>query len=264
MRALESNMDFQKDRNKSDFFNNLVEKELDDILDCKTLFSDSITIRQNYVYQNEYETELGIYITNTSEKKIKVGSLPLTFKGDEKQVYHCNYIFNIIIEKNSTAFVEVVIRKKDFDFKGSNINKINIEVSKLNDIVIENYVHIDTKELIDNKYYSQTQDIRKFIKALDFISEGKLAIDCYNIDFVDDHLDIVLIFRNSSNEEIDLKSLPIVVSDQRNLLLCQKNYQLDNFKIKPKGVKIAIINIPQDEIVITDKEFSKYKVEFVN
>ena len=264
MGLLETSVDFQSNRNKSGFFNSLVEKEFSEYVNYSDIHDNFITLKQSYSYQNKFELEFGMYFINTSEKNIKIATIPLVLELNGKRIKKCNYNFNNIINKKSAGFVELIISKKDIGLSDINVKDIVIKIDRLSDVYIDNYVTFDTTNLIDTKYYADTKDIRKFIKKLPTLKEGMLAIDCYHIDYVNDNLEIVLILRNSSDEGICIKSLPINVSDQRNLLLCRKNYILDNFTIKEKGIKIAMISIPKDEIVITDSEYSKYKVEFVN
>lgn len=266
MGLLGTAVNFQSNRNKSEFFNNLVKDEFADYVKYADIqkHKNFLMLKQSYAYQNKFDLEFGIYFINTSPKNLKIATIPLILELDGKVLKTCNYYFNNTINKRSAGFVELIIPKKDMTITNINEKKVVIKIGRLNDIYLDEYVSFDTTQLIDSKYYEDTKDIRKFIKKLPIIKEGRLAIDCYHIDYVDNKLDIVLVFRNSSKEEVELKSLPISVSDQRNLLLCRKNYRLDNFIIQGNGIKIAIVSIPKDEIVITDNEYSKYKVEFIN
>lgn len=254
---------FQEDIKKSEYFNNLVASEFREISTKDKFLKDAISLRQQYVYHNDEIIEFGLFLINNTSSNMYLEELPFFLNGPKGKIKVLNYEIKKNIEKNKAAFIEIIINN-DLEINEEDYALLTLTLGDISDISIENNIEINSKEISRGESYASLKDLRSFIKKLPKIKGEKLHINCYKIDYIEDSMQIVLVIRNSSSEEVNIKSLPVGVFDNNNLLLYRKifTFEKGELAIRKRGIKIAVITIPKEDIVITTNEFANYKVSF--
>ena len=255
-------VEYQKDKNKSEFHNSFLEKEFIEIIKKEKIISNRLMINKNYIFENEETIEVGIYLSNLTKKNILVRDLPIELLSGNISLYSGIHKFEISIWGNSSVFFEMIIDKKNLSKELDNYSDVVINFDALNSIDINEYSYIDVKSVFLAKDYKATKDLRKYIKNLECLKKNQLGIDCYNLDLLEEYFEVVLVIRNTHDKDILLKSLPICISDSRDILIHKSIQKLEGCMLPKNSIKFIIINIRLEDIVITDNKFKDYKVDF--
>lgn len=260
-----SDIEVKTGTHESDFMKNFLRDEFLGVLRDKELKSSSLYIHSSYAYESNEYIELGLYITNTSHNNIIVKGIPITIINNKNKI---NEILNVNkeIEKNSTIFSELKIKKvllKEF----YDLNSFKIVVGNLSSL--EKYKPIELELNIEPKFrgYITKREFNKFIKSLPKINEESLAVNIFKKMYIEEGYFISLIIRNSSNRDVTIASLPIVVKTAGDLIIHEGTITFnDNSCVVPSNkVVLKNIIIPFSQIpLLKQYNGADFKVFFKN
>lgn len=93
----------------------------------------------------------------------------------------------------------------------------------------------------------------------------ELRIDLYSIGQDNNKIVLILYFRNSSNRDIRIKSLPLNIYSESRLLAFREVYLLeDNSLVVPKEAGIFFrISINKDDFPLGGEDINKCTVDFI-
>lgn len=252
----------KKEVYESDFYHNLLKEEFKKIVYNNDIKSKRLHIFSSYGYENEYEIEFGIYIINASEEEIVVNNLPLCLYEGDKNVYSEEIFINKSIESYSAIFREVRIKKENIK-EEYNISNLSISIGEVNSIKKFPYINIEIDNLPKRSDYGNYKDIKKFLNNLSVMEENQLAIDIFRTGEIEEGFYIITLFRNSSNNPINIKSIPLTVMNDLDLLIYEGTFEVkdDSLYIEGNKGKLMVITIPRGEFPIFDGEnLNNYKV----
>lgn len=246
----------------SDFHYNLINEEFQKKLYNKELKNNNIILYSSYVYEDEENIEFGIYLINTSNKEIDLKSINISIYNLEKNIYTEKFIINRNIDKKSAIFREFKVIRKNIK-ESYSIDNLSLAINDINNIKKYPYINIDIKNFpeIKNKY--SNREIKKFIKNLPTIDNNKLSIDIFRVGEIKEGFYIIALFRNSSDRDISIKSIPLTIENQLNLLIYKGVFSVNNESLDIQGNsgKIKVIVIPRGEFpFIEGQNIESYKV----
>lgn len=257
------NITLNKEIYESDFYHNLLKDELQKVILKEGLGENQLHIFSSYIYENDYEVEAGVYIINSSENEVKVNNLPLAIYRNEDKISSEELSVNKKIEGYSSVFKEFKIKKENIK-EEYRIEEISIGIDDLRNIKKYPYITIDINNIPKIKEYINYRDIKKFLKDISIIEEDQLCIDIFRTGEGNDEFYIIALFRNSSNREINIKSIPLQVYNDTDLLIYKSTFVLndDSLKIEGNSGKMMVINIPSSDFpIIEGEDLSKYKIK---
>lgn len=249
---------------KSKYYNKLIEDEFKEIISSQELIENHIQISSSFIYENEDFIEIGVYIINTSNKEILMRRLPLKINFDDRNSIDYILYIDKLIGIKKALFKEIKIYKEDikFDFK---INNVSLSIDKLNKIKKYPYINIEVDNIPNFNKYTQYRDIKKFIKNIYPMQLKQLCIDVFKVGCIDEGFFMILLLRNSSHKEINIKSLPITVYTYNDLIIYRGVFlpKDDSLLIPGNKGKIKTIIIPYSSFPLLDnQDYSSYKVKF--
>lgn len=259
-----NNIKLVLERERSDFYNELLSKEFEVVLKKISSKCGSLNIEKSYFCINGNKLNIGLYIINNSEKQIILKSLPI-------ECCINNYInknITLNIDKNisqySAVFVELIIELEE-----NEIEVEDIDVFINDNKVVKKYpyidIDIDIKNMPKVSQYKSYRMVKNKIKNIPIAKLDEVKIDIINVVNDINGLSILTLMRNSCEKDINIKSLPIEVYNELGLLIYKGIYSNENgIKIKNKTGIINCITIPWNEfITVKAKEIRDFKVKFV-
>lgn len=250
---------------ESEFYYSLLNEEFQKILYDKNLRNNNINIYTSYVYEDDENIEFGVYFINTSSSEVILNSIKLTLYNLDEIIHTEEYFINKNINSYSAVFKEIKIAKDIIESKYT-ISNLSIGIRELGNVKKYPYINIEIKNLpkIDDKH--NYREIKKFIKNLPIIEENQICIDIFRVGEIKEGFFIIALFRNSSNNDVNIKSIPIEVENENNLLIYKGVFNVvdDSLNIEAKSGKIKVIVIPREDFAFIDGEnFEKYNVRIV-
>lgn len=247
----------------SEFHYNLINEEFQKSLYSRELKNNNITLYSSYVYEDEESIEFGIYLINTSKKNVELKSINISIYNLDNNIYTEEVLINKDIKIGSAIFREFKVSKENIKDE-YNIDNLSLSISNISNIRKTPYINIDIKNLpdIDDKY--NNRDIKKFIKSLPVIEENQVCIDIFRVGEIDKGFYIIALFRNSSDREINIKSIPITVENNMDLLIYKGVFDVNDnsLLIQAKSGKIKVIIIPRNEFPFIEGEvIEDYKIK---
>ena len=259
-----SEIKFIKELYRSEFHNNLLDSEYIDLTKKNNFIDEHLHINLVYISEKEEELEIGAYITNNSNRDIQLKNLPICLYKDNIKVFEKIYSINKSVESKQATFIELTI-PLILSLKGKGYENIDINFGDGRSIAKYPYVNIDIKELPRINGYKSYREMKKFIKTLPTIRKNELRVDNFKVGEVEDGFCIIALFRNSSNKELNIKSIPLKVYTDTNILVYTGVYNINNNGLKLGGNKgkFYTIVIPFENFFKVDnQDLSKYIVEF--
>lgn len=262
---MNNNADFNliRESNKSDFYNKLLFEEYNELKKNNIFIDNHLHINISYLIENDYEYEFGVYITNNSNNEILIKEIPIIIKNNNNLLKERVLSLNKNLKSFEATFVEIKFDKNDFD-EDFNIDLVNIEFGNINEFIRNNYIKIDFDGIDKIRDKAGYSEIKRFLKDLTFMKENELAIDIFRVGEIEDGFYIIALFRNSSNREINIKSIPITVENNINLLIYKGVFEVNDDSLTIKGIsgKLKVIVIPRTEFPFIDGEvIEEYNVK---
>ena len=257
-----NNIKLVLERERSDFYNELLSKEFEVVLKKNSSKCGSLNIEKSYFCINGNELNIGLYIINNSEKQIILKSLPI-------ECCINNYInknITLNIDKNisqySAVFVELIIELEENEIE---VEDIDVFINDNKVVKKYPYIDIDIKNMPKVSQYKSYRMVKNKIKNIPIAKLDEVKIDIINVVNDINGLSILTLMRNSCEKDINIKSLPIEVYNELGLLIYKGIYSNENgIKIKNKTGIINCITIPWNEfITVKAKEIRDFKVKFV-
>lgn len=250
-----------REYDRSEFHNELLVDEYKELIENNLFIDDNLHINTVYLVENDYEYEVGIYITNNSNKEILIKEIPIILKSKTKIFKEKILFIDKNIDAHQAIFVEVKLHKKEF-VEMLDINSCDIELGNTNLLNRYNYTKIKFDGLEKVREKLGYREIKKFIKNLPLIEEDSLALNVFATDEVEEGFLMIILFRNTSKEDINIKSIPFEVYTENDLLIYKNNFISDDGISIPKYTGIfKIIVIPRNEFPIFNGEkLNNYKI----
>lgn len=257
------NLSLKKEVYESDFYYSLLKEELDKVISDNNIEYNKIHILTSFKYVDEYDIQFGIYIINTSKKIIQVNNIPLCIYDGDKKIYSEEFLINKIVYSNEAVFIEIKINKEYIKEK-YDFDNISLSIDDINSIRKYPYINIDISNVPKIKDYVTYRAMKKFLKDLSIMDKNQLVIDVFASGEIEEGFFIIVLFRNSSSEDINIKSIPLEIYTGDDLIF-YKNY----FSLLDGGIKVPsysglfkVIVIPKDEFQGVEGEDSDtYKVK---
>lgn len=257
----------KEEKYRSKFLNDLLKDEYSNLVKNNYFVDNHIVINNSYIIENEDIYELGIYITNNSNKSLFLKELPISLVYNKEKLITKTLKLDNKIDGNEAIFLEVQFSKEEISEKIENIDDLSISVREFNNINRFIYKDIDYLGLDKVRETSSYKEIKKFIKNLSLVEKGKLALDIFTCGEIEEGLFIVVLIRNYYNDSIAIKSLPLEIYTEDNNLF-YKNTVLFNdngIEIEANAGVFKVILIPKNEIELIYNENShSYKVKIIN
>ena len=253
-----------KDRLKSDFHNELLNKEYAEKIYKDNFSKNHIHINLSYIHENEEHVDFGMYISNNSNKDILIKKFPLVFCEDEIIKLEKYIEINKEISKYEAIHIEFKISKVEL-VNVQEYKNIKVYISQNLEVDKYPYVKIDMDDIPRINGYRNHRAMKKFIKNLSTIRKDELRIDVFKVAEAENGFGIISLFRNSSDKEVNIKSLPISVYTSHGLLIYKGVYTINDnsLKIDSNKGKLYYIEIPFTNLLkIEGHDLSTYKVEF--
>lgn len=250
-----------KENNRSYFLNDLLENEYSELVNNNSFIEEHLHINSVYMVENEYEYEVGIYITNNSTKDILLKDIPVSIKSDN------NIIEKLIsvekeIKSKEAIFLDVVFNKEEFKEK-IDMNSCEVEFGNTRLLNKFNYIKIDFEGLDKVREKLGYRQLKKFIKNLPIIDEDNIALDVFASGEIEEGFFIIISLRNTSKEDVKIKSIPFEIYTEDDLLLYKENFIPSDAGINiPNHSGIfKVILIPKNKFPqIKGTDSNKYKV----
>lgn len=258
------NIKLANERCQSDFYNNLLKDEFNNIILNKNINNNYIQITNSFIFENKDSLEIGLYITNLSNKEIHIKRLPLKMYIDEDTVNSFVVDINKNIGSKEAIYKEIKL-SKDESLNNINKEKAYICIDNLNKIKRFNYIDIDIKKLPKIDGYKSNREMKKFLRTLSKIEEDEFRIDVFKVGEVEEGFCILALARNSSDREINIKSLPITVYMENGLMIYKGIYRINDNSLSVgayKGKFYSIVIPFNNFLKVEGYDLSKYKVEF--
>lgn len=253
-----------RDRVKSDFHNELLTKEYEDKIYKDNFSKNHIHINLSYIHDSEDEIEFGMYISNNSNKEILIKKFPLEFC--ENEIVKLEKY--IEINKEISAYKAIYIEFKITKLELANVQEyknIKVQISQNLEVDKYPYVELDMNNIPRINGYKGHREMKKFIKGLSTIKKDELRIDVFKVAEAENGFGILSLFRNSSDKEVNIKSLPISVYTSHGLLIYKGVYTINDnsLNVEANKGKLHYIEIPFSNFLkIEGHDLSTYKVEF--
>lgn len=262
MNNYDKQINLVEDLNRSSFLNELLKKELSYICENKNICNESLNLVKNYISENDTEIQCGVFIINNSNTDIYLRELPVRLKVYEKIIFEEWIIINKDIKAQEAIFQEIIISKEKID-EEYDLNLTEVIVGRINDL--RAYEDIEIKEYPKFNKYGAYREMKKFIRELPLIEENQIRIDKFKVGALNEGLCIINLFRNSSKREINIKSIPIEVYTEKEILIYKGTYILENgFNIGAKEGKFYNIIIPWSNFLISEAStLHNFYVKFV-
>ena len=248
--------------NRSDFLNELLVNEYTELVENNSFNQNHLHINTAFIVENEYEYEVGIYITNNSNKELLIRDIPLAIRKDNRILKEKI----LSIEKSFKAFeavyIEVKFDKSDFK-EPFDVDSVTVEFGNVSEINKSNYIKINFEGIEKVRDKAGYSEIKKFLKGLSIMEEDQLAIDIFKSGEIEEGFFIIALFRNSSKEEVKIKSIPLMVYNPLDLLVYKGVFNIsdDSLLLQPNTGRLMVITIPRDEFPIVEgEELDKYKI----
>lgn len=260
-----NNVEMKSKIHESEFLKEFLKHELFDVLKDKELRSNNLYIYKSYIYEKEDYIEIGIYIINTSKKDILVKSVPLVVTCGENKI---NKVLHVEEEiKTAQAVFKELRIKKILLEEFYDLNSFEINIGNLNNL--EKYEPIELEFNIEPKFkgYIIKREFNKFIANLPKINENSLAINIFKKMYIEDGYFISLIIRNSFIKDLNIGTLPIVITTSNNLIIYESVIKFENNSCLIPANKVVMKNIliPFKEILLLPKhDGMDFKILFKN
>lgn len=260
-----SDIEIKTGIHESAFLKNFLEDEFLAILKNEELKNNKLYIYKSYIYEKKEYIEIGVYIINTSEKNVFIKSLPLTITNNEHQI---NQSLDI---QDEIGAGQALFRELKIDRYLLNDNYMldNFKVLISNLSSLEKYEPIELELNIEPKFkgYISRREFDKFIKNLPRINDNSLAINIFKKGYVEDGYFISILFRNSSESDLVINTLPIVVMTANNLIIHENTitFKDNNCKIPSNKAVLKNILIPFNKFPLIPKmNGMDFKITFKN
>lgn len=227
-----------------------------------------IQIETVYIYEGYEGVEAGVFFINTSSLPVEFYKLRLALIDKNKNIIfekNININGEVIISPNASMFYE--IKFEDIILlENINIKELQIVLPDLNDLAISYTTDIDMENLLDEK--SLSEDTKEFLRERFFeissIRKGEFIVDPIYAIGDKEGINLIILFRNASNIDIQLNSIPIVVSMQEGLpiYMGEVDFNDNNLIIGESTGKLLNVNIPKENMLIDPLENYVYKFTF--
>lgn len=259
-----SNIKLIKEMHQSKFYNDLLEDELKNIISDQSMYYNHIQFKISFVCENEDFIEIGIYIVNSSNKEVNLKKVPLVIHITEENYERYTLEVNKKINSEQALFKEILIDKGN---KYNNIDKskISVYIDDLNRIKKYPYIEVEIEKLPKVNGYRSNREIKKFLKDIPDIEEDQLRIDVFKVGEVEEGFCIIPLIRNSSDRELQIKSIPITVYTESGLMIYKGIYNISDNSLSIGAFKgrFYTIIIPFNTFLKVEKQdLSKYIVKF--
>lgn len=245
---------------RSDFLHDMLEEELAGLIAGKKFLNRSLNFIINYIYRNDNDVEFGLFIINKSMEEVFIRELPFIIKdkNNREVIKKFTYEINEKIKINKAIFCEIKV-------EGICEKELELLIGESREMLLDNYFLVNAKNLDNIKKYSVVRELKKFARNLPMMKADELSIDLYSIGQDNDKIVLILYFRNSSNRDVSIKSLPLNIYSESRLLAYRDVYLLeDNSLVVPKETGIFFrISINKDDFPLEGEAINKCTVDFI-
>ncbi|GAA0783981.1 SLAP domain-containing protein [Hathewaya limosa] len=234
-------------------FKNIQRSKINEILEINTV----------HLYHGFEGTEAGIFITNTSNETIELYKVKLGLMSE----YNClagdeviDFKGNVRIQPNSSVYQEVVFKTLNLN---QNIKNLKVVFSDLDSLKVYYNKQMDMENLLDPDISENTKEfLRDKFYDIPILREDEFIIDPILALGENDGINLIILFRNGSNKDIVLKSIPIIISMQENLPIYIGAINLNNTEFIVEGNKGKLVNfkIPLESMMV--KPIKNYNYKF--
>lgn len=249
---------------ESKFYHQLLDEELQNILNSKDLEKSRLYVYNSYLYEDDNEIYIGIYLINTCDKDLLIKDLPLSVYNKEEKILNCNLEINKEISTQNAIFKELRILKEDIK-AFYDAENISIALNESSHIKKYPYINVEVENIPRINGYKGHREIKKFLKNIPNIEENQLLIDILRVGELEEGFCIVALVRNSGSKELNIKSLPLSVYTDNDTLIYRGVYNInDNGLIveSNKGRFYTVVIPFKHFLKIEGHDLSKYTVRF--
>lgn len=249
---------------RSDFLQEMLEDELAELINSKELLSGSLNFMIDYFYKGSREIEFGLFIINKSIEEIFIEEVPFVIKNkaSNKVLKEFTYEIKEKIKINKASFHEIKMDINGFDLSSE---QLTLAIGDSTKMTVDNYFTVNVQNLDSIKKYSAIRALKKFTKSLELMRKDELRADLYAIYSDENNVVVILYFRNSSNRDISIKSIPINIYSEGNLLAYRDILLLeDNSLLVPKESGMFFkVSIDKEKFPLEGKDIEKCRVDFI-
>lgn len=224
----------------------------------------ALEIKTSFIYHGYDGVEAGIFIRNTSHKKVEIHKLKLglmdengkvlrdtviDFKGEVRIEPNCGFYYEILFEN---IFIRGEVKNLQVVFSDFN----SIEILNSLEMNMENLLPEDleeeVKEFLEDKFYN-----------IPPIRQGQFIIDPLLAMGDEDGINVILLFRNGSDKDVLINSVPLKIEFKENIPVYIGTFSMDNkgLKIEKNNGKLISIKIQKDFIMGEPRVDYSYNVK---
>lgn len=106
--------------------------------------------------------------------------------------------------------------------------------------------------------------LERLLAGLTQLGANEVNITGAEVKFLEnDSMEVILLIRNGTSQELQLKKLPLVVEDAVGDIVCQGSFELPPLVVKPQRAKPWAFIFPASHVVKQDPDFSKWRVSVI-
>ncbi|WP_055069592.1 SLAP domain-containing protein [Clostridium massiliamazoniense] len=245
------NISLQEKSDRSSYLNNLLFEELKEIILTEELYEGALSLVTKYIYVNNYFIEFGIFIINNSEKEIYIEKIPLSIMEDARKLVDYNLVIKENFKPKKAHFHELKIPLEILN-KVVEEKSLKLTLGNLRNLKYEEVYNLEIVDLDKVESKSIARKLKKFVKSTTGIERNYLTINKHSISKDKaGNVNVVLLFRNSSDKDLKLKTLPINIYTENNLLCYRQVCSLgDDFLIPKNKGSFYIMEISKEEFPV--------------
>jgi SLAP domain-containing protein len=248
----------------SGFHREILEEELAEL---PPIAENDVNISLVYFYENEDDYDAKVFIRNNTNKAVNFDKITLAVlddKGKKVAVQSFDLKYLGTIPAYSARPAELKFSRENVF--GENFMDKALSIAFHTDIKAFKNVDIKFPESAKNIVNEFSIEYGRFIENLKVMKENQLTLNTFKIiKNAEGDLRIIIIVRNSYDNEIILSVIPLSVLNEEDRLVSKGLYELTDEQgvLAAHQAKIYEFIIPKDEIIIEDADLEKCRVVFV-
>lgn len=251
----------QEEGTASDFQKEMLEDEMRSFVPVK---EGNINVSGVYAYDMGKYVEVKVFIRNATNRTIRLDDIPFMILGEDGNVI-AYQIFNL---KAMGKLPPHSARpwKLNFDKKNITVEKIPHDGWKIgfdNRLKFVNYVPIEYEGLPEDLNDSDRVELENFLLRLPELEKGKFSISRFSMGAKKDGtLWITLVMRNADDKAIDMKNLPVTISDDKGNKVFSGNFDISGFSVSPKKARVLNLSYNTGTPIEQDIDLSNWSIDF--
>lgn len=247
----------------SDVQKEFLEEEIKEII--PKIKKGVINISGVYVFENDENYEVKVYITNGLERPVKFEKVPLYMinsNGDKLAYQEFDLSHMEEIPPYSARPCKLEFRKENLFVDAISSEDWQIVFGGQNPEAVQ-YVDVELESIPEEMSLKEINTFNEFLKGLPGIERGQVSISVFTMtQYKNNNILMTLVIRNTTQDAIEIKTLPISVYTKDDKKVLSGVFEINDFKVNSCKARILSLVFPSEIVLDEDFDLSSCKINF--